>query len=34
MAAALSALVEAGADNLDGFDRSLRFYRTSLSVSS
>ena len=34
MAAALSALVEAGADNLDGFDRSLMFYRNSLSVSS
>lgn len=31
MAEALTALVEAGADNLDGFERSLSHYRDSLS---
>jgi len=31
MAEALTALVDAGSENLDGYDRSLRYYRDSLA---
>jgi len=31
MAEALTALLDAGSENLDGYDRSLRYYRDSLA---
>jgi tetratricopeptide (TPR) repeat protein len=31
LAEALTALVDAGSENLDGYDRSLRYYRDSLA---
>jgi len=31
MAQALTALVDAGSENLDGYDRSLRHYRDQLA---
>lgn len=34
MAEALTALVDAGGENLDGYDRSLRYYRDSLAEDS